>query len=173
MRRNNFALRQRGVTLIVGLLMLVVITLMTLSAFTLSGGNLKAVGNMQFRNEAIAAANMAIEKTINVNFATILGPIDPLNPPVFDNIGIDIDQDNTIDYVVTVYAPNCIRAALATDIDPSALSGVNSNVTNSSDYLTLWEIDAEAVNQATGASVRAKQGIHKRLIMSEYLSSTC
>ena len=166
MRRNNFASRQRGVTLIVGLLMLVVITLMTLSAFTLSGGNIKAVGNMQFRNEAIAAANMAIEQTINVNFAVI----DPASYPA--TVNIDIDQDNTVDYVVNVNTPICIRAAPA-PIDPSALSGVNSNVTNSNDYLTLWEIDAVAINQATGASVRAKQGINKRLILSEYITSTC
>lgn len=55
--------------------MLVAITLLMVSAFTLSGGNLKVVGNMQYRNEAIAAANIAIEQTININFALI----DPAN----------------------------------------------------------------------------------------------
>ena len=60
--------KQNGATLVVGLIMLVAITMMMLSAFSLSGGNLKAAGNMQFRNEAIAAARIAIEQTININF---------------------------------------------------------------------------------------------------------
>ncbi len=166
MRNSNFSSRQRGITLIVGLIILTVTTILTLSAFTLSGGNLKAVGNMQFRNEAIAAANMAIEQTINVNFATF----DPASYPTAVNI--DIDQDNTTDYVVNVNAPICIRAAPA-PINSTSLSGVNSNVTNSSDILVLWEIDANAVNQATGTSVRAKHGINKRLSLSLYAASTC
>ncbi len=163
---ENIISRQRGVTLVVGLIMLVAITLLMISAFSLSGGNLKAVGNMQFRNEAIAAANMAIEQTININFVTI----DPANYPAILNI--DIDQDNTIDYAVSIKAPLCLKAALA-PVDLSALSGINSNVTNSSDYLTLWEIEAAAQNQATGASVVVKQGISKQLTLSEYLLSLC
>ncbi len=163
---ENVISRQSGATLVVGLIMLVAITLLTISAFSLSGGNLKAVGNMQFRNEAIAAANIAIEQMININFVTI----DPANYPT--TINIDIDQNNTIDYAVTIKAPLCLKATLA-PVSLSALSGVNSNVTNSSDYLTLWEIEAAAQNQATGASVVATQGISKQLTLSEYLLSTC
>ncbi|MDO8895790.1 MAG: hypothetical protein Q7J23_11460 [Nitrosomonas sp.] len=166
MRNQHTLSRQSGATLVVGLIMLVSITLLMISAFSLSGGNLKAVSNMQFRNEAIAAANMAIEQTININFVAI----DPANYP--ETINIDIDQNNTIDYVVRVKVPLCIRATLAPS-NPSALSGINSNVTNSSDYLTLWEIEATAQNQATGASVVAKQGISKQLTQSEYLLSAC
>lgn len=166
MRNQHTLLRQSGATLVVGLIMLVSITLLMISAFSLSGGNLKAVSNMQFRNEAIAAANMAIEQTININFVAI----DPANYP--ETINIDIDQNNTTDYVVSVKVPLCIRATLAPS-NPSALSGINSNVTNSSDYLTLWEIEVTAQNQATGASVVAKQGISKQLTQSEYLLSAC
>lgn len=165
--RNECALsRQSGATLVVGLIMLVAITLLMISAFSLSGGNLKAVGNMQFRNEAIAAANMAIEQTININFSAI----DPANYPA--TVDIDIDQNDTTDYVVTIKVPLCLKATLA-PINLDSLSGVNSNVTNSSDYLTLWEIEATAQNQATGASVVAKQGISKQLTLSEYLLSSC
>lgn len=163
---ENVISQQRGATLVVGLIMLVAITLLMISAFSLSGGNLKAVGNMQFRSEAIAAANMAIEQTININFVAI----DPANYPA--TVDIDIDQNNTTDYVVTINAPLCLSAALA-PVNADSLSGVNSNVTNSSDYLTLWEIEATAQNQATGASVAAKQGISKQLTLSEYLLSSC
>jgi len=166
MKNQHTLSRQSGATLVVGLIMLVSITLLMISAFSLSGGNLKAVSNMQFRNEAIAAANMGIEQTININFVAI----DPANYP--ETIDIDIDQNNTTDYVVSIKAPLCIKATLA-PVNPLALSGINSNVTNSSDYLTLWEIEATAQNQATGASVVAKQGINKQLTQSEYLLSTC
>lgn len=155
--------RQGGATLIVGLIMLVVITLLVVSAFTLSSGNLKAVGNMQFRDEAIAAANIAIEQTINVNFAAVAQPA---------TVNVDIDQDNVIDYVVSVAAPSCIKATPAA-ADPSSLSGVNSNIANSSDYQTLWEISATVTSQATGASAVVRQGISKRLTQAQYSTSAC
>lgn len=166
MRNECVFSRQEGATLVVGLIVLVTITLLMVSAFSLSGGNLKAVSNMQYRNEAIAAANMAIEQTININFAAI----NPADYP--SSIDIDIDQDNANDYTVTIKAPLCIRATLA-PVDSSALSGVNSNIVNSSNYLTLWEIEVIAQNQVTGASVIAKQGIGKQMTQSEYLLSSC
>lgn len=157
---------QKGATLMVGLIMLVMITLLMVSAFTLSGNNLRAVGNMQYRNEAIAAANLAIEQTINLNYAAV----DPANYPTL--IDIDIDQDNAVDYTVTIPAPVCISARPA-PVDLLTLSGVNANIQNSNDYLTLWEIRADAANASTGASVVARQGINKRLTLSEYVASTC
>lgn len=157
---------QRGATLVVGLIMLTVITLLTISGFTMSGGNLQAVGNMQHRNEAIAAANIAIEQTININFAAV----NPADYPFI--INIDIDQNNTDDYVVSINAPICVKASLAS-ASLAGLSGVNSNVVNAADYLTLWEIQATAINQATGASATAKQGINKRMTQAEYLLSIC
>ena len=54
--------RQGGAALIVGLIMLVLITLAVTAGFTLSNTNLKSVGNMQNRNEAVAASNRAIEE---------------------------------------------------------------------------------------------------------------
>ncbi|SFP81929.1 PilX N-terminal [Nitrosomonas cryotolerans] len=158
--------KERGATLVVGLIMLVVITLLTVSAFRLTGGNLKAVGNMQFRNEAIAAANMAIEQMINIHFATL----NPADYPTL--INVDIDQNDIVDYVVSVRVPTCIKAIPAS-VNFSELSGVNANITNSGDYLTLWEIEVNVENQATGASIIAKQGINKRLTLSEYIISTC
>ena len=166
MRRMNLIGRQNGATLVVGLIMLVMITLLMVSAFTLSGDNLKAVGNMQYRNEVIAAANMAIEQTINLNYAAI----DPANYPT--TVDIDIDQDNTVDYTVSIPAPVCISGKPAS-ADLLTLSGVNANIQNSNDFLTLWEIRADATSASSGASVIARQGINKRLTLSEYVASSC
>jgi len=163
---NNSNFYQRGATLMVGLIMLVITTLLVVSSFTLSGGNLTAVGNLQHRNEAIVAANIAIEQTINLNYTAL----DPANYPAL--LDIDIDQDNTIDYNVTIPIPLCISARPA----PASLltkSGVQANIQNSNDFLALWEIRANAASQATGASAIAVQGINKRLTLGEYVASGC
>lgn len=163
MKNHRLATRQRGATLIVGLITLVMVTLLVISAFTLSGNNLKAVGNMQFRNEAIAAANIAIEQTLSSPFTTVNSP---------NSINVDIDQDNTVDYVVDVATPACIQAPPAS-VSLAALSGVSSNIPNTSDYLTLWEITATVTSQTTGASVVVKQGVSQRLTQNQYSASTC
>ena len=167
MKNITFIYAQRGATLVIGLIMLTVITLLTISGFTMSGGNLQAVGNMQHRNEAIAAANMAIEQTINVNFAAI----DPANYP--EVLDIDIDQDNTTDYVVTINQPICIKSIPAPSNGLQDSNGVNSGIVASNDFLTLWEINVTSQNLATGTSVVAKQGINKRLTLAEATLSLC
>ena len=166
MRDLHNRFKQQGATLVVGLVMLVMITLLMVSAFTLSGNNLKAVGNMQHRNEAIAAANLAIEQTINLNYSTL----DPADFPAL--IDVDIDQDNTVDYTVSIPAPFCVSAKPA----PTTLltrNGVNANIQNSSDFITLWEIRADAASSSTGAIVSARQGITKRFTLGQYITSSC
>lgn len=154
---------QRGATLIVGLIMLVLITLVVTSAFMLSSGNLKAVGNMQFRDEAIAAANFAIEQVVSTDFTTA---------PAATNVEVDIDQDGKIDYMVAVNTPVCIQVSPA-PADPSTFSGVTSNVVTSSDFNTVWDIEAAVNDSATGAAVTIRQGVRKRMTQPQYNASAC
>lgn len=164
---NTFSYRvQRGATLVVGLIILVVITILTISGFTLSGGNLQVVGNMQHRQEALAAAQVGIEQIINVNFATA----NPANYPAVVNV--DITRNNVTDYVVSVNAPVCIKSVPA-PANPETSSGVNANVPNITDQFTLWEIEASAQDQSSGAAIVVKQGVKKRLSNAEFLLSTC
>ncbi len=90
--------RQRGSTLITGLVMLVVLTLMVLSAINSSNSNLRIAGNMQTKEEAVAAGQQAIEAYISYNFTA---------NPIASSVGIDINSDNTSDYQVAVSAPAC------------------------------------------------------------------
>ena len=63
--------RQRGaVTLFLSLLMLLLITVLVTTAFTMSTTGLRSVGNMQARNEAIAAAQLVIETELGGPFYT-------------------------------------------------------------------------------------------------------
>lgn len=142
---------QRGVTLIVGLIMLVMITLLVAGAFTLSSSNLKSVGNMQVREESVAAANLAIEQVITSPFT---------DGPVYQEIPVDIDKDGTNDYIVSVFAPTCIKALIATA--PGATE-VGFTGGGGSTWNTEWDIYAQVTDAASGGSVRVRQGVRVRL----------
>lgn len=151
MNTGSMPAKQRGATLVVGLIMLLLLTLMVGSAFTLSTTNLKAVGNMQVREEAIAAANAAIEQIISGAFAT---------NPVAQQVFIDINNNGTTDYTVDVAQPQCVGFTLAAS---AAASSVTLGTMSDSTWDTLWEITATVNDVASGASATVRQGIRVRL----------
>ena len=53
--------QQRGVTLLVTLIILILMTIMIISAFKLNKGNNQIVGNMQQRNQVLVAAQNSVE----------------------------------------------------------------------------------------------------------------
>ena len=153
MNRMTPLRRQRGATLIVGLIMLVLITLVVSSAFMLSTTNLKAVGNMQYRDEAIAAANAAIEQVISsdaIFFAPAARP------------GVEVG-----DYKVDVAAPEClyvadVAVATSNDTNPTVHSEDASGKGTGGvpGFLdTYWDIAATVQDGVTGARVTTHQGV--------------
>jgi len=145
---------QRGATLIIGLIMLVLITLMMVSAFLMSSTNLKSVGNMQSREEATAAANFAIEKVIELDFDTI---------PSTQTIPVGFGQNlNTPRYQVAVNVLGCKRFSPA-PLDEKDLSGVTSGVSNPNEFDTVWELEAVVSDPGTGTRITVVQGVRKRL----------
>lgn len=147
---------QRGATLIVGLIMLVLLTLVVTSAFMLSTGNLKAVGNMQFRNEAAAAANKAIEQVLGSDFT---------KAPGAEQVNVDINNDGSTDYVVDVATPTCIRASVAAAAAKSSLK--LPAMSTQSYWNTVWDIDATVNDAVSGASIRIRQGVRVLLTQSQ------
>ncbi len=103
---RSLARTPRGAALVVGLIMLVLITIMLITALNLSTTNFRSVSNMQFREEAVAAANMAIEQVISSDFTA---------EPDAEEIEVYIDNNNdgTPDYNVLVAQPVCISATQA------------------------------------------------------------
>ena len=173
--------------MIVGLVMLVLITLTVIAAFTLSQANLKAVGNIQMRNEAVAAANRAIEEVVT----SLLPATAPYATPVETQSDVDINNDGTVDYKVKILAPVCVRAALA---NPPAAGaggpgGIGGGQTSStvktgsgsvgigedtggsgspppsswdgaaSQYFSVWDINASVVDVPTGAVTTVRDGV--------------
>jgi hypothetical protein len=156
---NHAALhRQRGVTLIVGLIMLILITLMVTTAFTLNTSNLKSVGNMQFRNESVAAANKAIEQVVGTSF-----PSGFITIPAATTVTYDINNDETIDYRVAVAQPVCVEATLvAGSSGTGGCSGFRGGALAgcaAPNYSLLWDMRATVSDAVSGSSVVVRQGV--------------
>jgi hypothetical protein len=151
--------------MVVGLIMLVLITLIVTTAFTLSTTNLKSVGNMQLRDEAIAAANVAVEQIVGVDF--VLTPT-AVPQPVYVDIRTgeisNVDPNDRSVYLVTFpTAPVCVRASLATKTSRSSVT-LPTTLSSSSQWNTVWDFDALSTNTASGASVHVRQGV--RVLLS-------
>lgn len=142
---------QRGATLLVALVMLVLLTLMVSSAFTLSTTNLKSVNNMQMREEATAAANSAIEQVISSTF---------IASTAVQILDIDLNNDGVGEYKVSVPVPQCISYTLA---ESAAASSVTLGVMSDKTWDTLWDIQAIVYHEASGTNLTMRQGVLVRL----------
>lgn len=142
---------QRGAALFVGLIILLLITLMLVTAFNLANSNVRAVGNMQFRDEAVSAAGVAIDRVVNSPFT---------NNPQPEQLLVDVDGDGTSDYEVSLSAPVCVMASRASEPRKSSLS--LPVLADDGDWNTTWQIDATVTahsSNKTGASVKVREGI--------------
>jgi Tfp pilus assembly protein PilX len=148
---------QRGAALIIGIIMLVLITLAVAAAFSMSSGNLKAVGNMQSREQAIASANRAIEQVVGSAFAAA---------PAADTILVDLDNDGKTDYTVQVAPPTCLRG---TPVAGSGGAGQGSSLSlglgSALQYNAVWDITATVNDESSGTAVTVRQGV--RVLMSQ------
>lgn len=146
--------------------MLVLTTLVLVGAYYLSSSNSRAVANAQLRNEAMAAANESIEELVSSPFWTNLQT---------STNSVDIDNNGTTDYTVTLAKPVCITSSqisTATDAPSSVSLGTAFNVSTSTNYLTEWELGATAVDaRGGGATVEVRQGVRVQLTASEAASS--
>lgn len=148
---------QQGVTLIVGLIMLTLITVMAVTAFQLSMGNQQSVGNMQFRDQALAAANFVLEQQVAGNLET---PIEAQT-----GIPVDLNDDGTSDILVDVAVPTCMTAVLDETGSVSSLS--LPGMTLSGSWNVLLDFDITARDAATGSSIHLRAGIRTLLTTAQ------
>ena len=173
--------RQRGATLIMTLIFLMIMSLMAVTAFNLTTTNVRITGNAQSRNEALAAAQLGLASTIsNVQFSTnpALIAITPLN--------VDINGDGVADYSVKRDPqPKCykVKTIKANELDPTNAadlacmgsaaatnSGIDSALTGSSTGDTMcanseWNIRASVTDPASKAEVAINQGVSLRVLV--------
>lgn len=169
-------LKQVGQTLIVALVMLVVLTLLVVSAIRAGNTNLRIVGNMQLQEEVSAAARQATEQVMGANFTA---------NPVTQAIDVDINLDGSADYTASV-SPTCTGSIAITnaDLDPSLeadlpcvssaaaqqtglmVSGPAAATTLAGQswcYLQQWELQTEVNDTNTGATATTVQGVALRV----------
>ena len=154
---KSFNYAQRGAALLVGLIMLVLITLIVTSAFTLSTTDLKSVGNMQAKDEAIAAANQSIEQVLSSPFTT---------SPAAEDINVDINNDGITDYTVHIATPTCVRASVSTTATVSSVS-LGAAMSTVNEYSTLWDIVATVDDAKTGAKTVVSSGVKVLLTQAQ------
>ena len=124
---------ERGAALVVGLIMLVLITVMLIAALNLGTANFRSVSNMQFREEAIAASNRAIEVVIGVGFH---------EPAHCAGLSTWIPTTTApIDYVVNIAVPVCVQATVAEEFAPSE-EELGPSLSAASTWNTVWDIEA-------------------------------
>jgi hypothetical protein len=146
----NSRRRQQGVALVIGMIMLVLLTLLVISAVNSGSVNLRITSNMQAQDEARAVAAQAIEKFVS-NYANFYP-----TPVAYPNVDYDINNDGAFEYKVSVAAPVCKGAAhqipgRSIDCENGVKSGLYC-------WDTLWEVSATANDTKTGVSQKVTQG---------------
>ncbi|MBW6494488.1 MAG: hypothetical protein K0B16_08025 [Burkholderiaceae bacterium] len=169
--------RQRGATLLITLVILLLLALIGFTAIGTSRMNQQVVGNAQFRQEAKAAAQQAIEYVLSSSVFTSNPDFIAANP-----ITIDVTGNGVADYSVAMLPkPACIGVrklktfeldeSLAADIPcfKSAAvtgSGIAEMVASAAESYcadTRWEVSAQAQDPVSKASVELHQGVAIRV----------
>ena len=133
--------RQHGSSLLLSLVMLVALTLLVVSAVRMSNSNLKTVGNMQFKNEAVAAAQQAIEQQVIGNVSNFYTPVDQ---PISIN-----------GYTGTISAPVCLKMVPVPGYSVDFAASVPKDI--------YWDVKAVVTDTRTGASATLHQGVKVRM----------
>jgi Tfp pilus assembly protein PilX len=181
---HNMALSrsQRGVTLLVGLIMLVLATLLVLATFHLGRSNLDIVTNVQQRDEGLGAAQQTIEAAVNspllttnpaAIFTTPCPAFSAANP---NTLCYDVNNDGVDDVKVEITPPpTCVKAKPILTTDPSLKYddpndqpcatqvsqqsfGVGGPSNNSNCSSTVWDIRAVARTLDPSGTAVAGQG---------------
>ncbi len=182
--------KQRGVTLLVAMIMLILITMLVITSVNLGGSSLQTVGNMQHRNETVTAAQEALEEVIsNKRFfespeSVFLAECDGS----YNAKCIDINEDGTPDVTVLLSpAPTCVQARVLQNSqlnlnDPEQAGcptppaqeafGIGGPTDNSECGTSIWDIQATATDAVTQSTVAVSQGISV-MVPKNALDTSC
>ncbi|NMG74522.1 hypothetical protein [Aromatoleum diolicum] len=189
--------RQKGAVLFVGLIMLILITLLAVSAIRLANTNLLVVGNEQFQKEAEDAANYHLDLALNSNSFTAINVDRTETLPAFSGV----TATEATNYAIKIPPPKCNRyrylkkgelveksmvlvdgelkeeARVPTDNLPCFGSASGSGLTivvdnasfndNSLCATSLWEMTAEVQLPGTGTKAQVMQGVEMRIDYAE------
>jgi Tfp pilus assembly protein PilX len=135
---------QRGSTLIIALILLVIVTLFGISAISSSIVNLRISRNVQLAAEAQSAAQRVIDAKIS-DPATFNTPASAGSTTTVDATG----ASNT--YSVVFDQPACYSLR--------PIPGYSYSISGQAPKNLHWRLQATATDAATGASVQIRQGM--------------
>lgn len=180
---------ERGTTLIVTLIMLILMTLAAVTAFNMGRGNLLVINNQQHRDEAKASAVAALEEVLSKTaFSdTPESPFGTTNSKSYDvngdgNADISVKVGNTAD---SNNPKPCIKSFTVLPADPNdttslgcasgvqqqfGIEGANTWGAQCADI--IWDVTAVAEDSATNAKVTAVMGIRVREDANKTVSTT-
>lgn len=152
--------KERGAVLLVGIIILVLISLFVVAAFRISTTNLAAVGNMQFRAQALAAAELAIERKLGLEVSDTASVSLPEN--------VDLDGNGSNEFSVSV-TRSCLRAwpIVATSPPGSGSSASLGFTIGPKEYYIMLDYRAQVSDTTTGAVATIHQGFKKRVSQSD------
>ncbi len=175
--RSPFS-RQRGATLVVGMIMLILISLLAVASFRLGKTDLQIVGNMQQRKQALSAGQQIIEQVIsNAQFTLTPTNAIPIPCTVANTACIDVNNDGVTDVNVSIVvlcsavAP-ILNSALDVHIhDDQICLSQNNPITGveglgGNDSLcsnSIWDTQATATDAVSGARYVIDQGVTVRV----------
>jgi Tfp pilus assembly protein PilX len=189
---NSRPQRQRGITLVTALIMLVLLTLMAVTAFHIGSSQTTIVSNAQHREEALDAAQQAVDKVLNsANFMSNPSAAIPASNCSGGGTNtwcVDVNGDGTADVTVALTPqPKCISGAaiknseldfsktddLACSTGQSQTFGVEGSTnTNSLCAKSNWEVTAQATDAVTNTSATVVQGVSARIANTD-LTNNC
>lgn len=167
---------QQGITMLVALIMLVMLTLLAVSSFRVSNTNLKVVASAQGQAEATNAVQAAIDQVVSSgNFAA-----DPATVAATP-IPVDINNSGTPQYSVTLSPiPKCLKSR-PTDVSTLDITNpLDQGCFGSSKigqpatsvcFESIWEISANTTDAVTGSTVTVRQGVSLRQSQTQVQNS--
>jgi len=145
--------RQRGTTLLIALIFLVILTLFAVSGMNTGVINLRTANNAQLMIEAEFAAQQQIEAVINSVTPFVTGSLGAAT-----TTNIDVNGDSYTDFVVTTQPPICLSMVPA--------PGYSYEFAASAPKDTVWQVSATAADSTFGATATMRQGVKIRLPVS-------
>lgn len=157
--------RQRGATLLISLIMLVVLTLFAITAIRTGNIGFRIVGNQQAQKLMEAAAAQAVEQVISnlANFdpVTVIAPSTTVTQRVCVNA-------NSGDAPVVIPPATCVSG---TQVEVSPVRCISTK-RSQYDSLTqpmatfdnVWQITATVTDALTGAKATYHQGVKIRML---------
>ena len=144
---------QRGATLLVTLIMLVVLTLFAVTGFNLSSVNLKIVGNFQQQKDAESVVQDALERVLS-SITLFSSPAAICLPSGAAPSGTPPVCGTATDVLIT--KPKCNYSTVAT--------GYTKKLGELTPEDTNWEVRASYTDPLTRAAAAVVQGVAVRML---------